>query len=162
MQTKLGFNAKRLFKKITFIGVQLVYNVVLVSSVQQNESIIHIHVSTLLESFFPVYVITEHWVEFPVLHSRFLLLIYFIYNSVCILIPISPFIPPLPLVTISLKNTFFFFNFGVKCKGQESSDNKYLFSTAMFFGFNGKWIPYDISVSIPIKSEVIGSSRNLI
>ena len=60
MQTKLGFNAKRLFKKITFIGVQLVYNVVLVSSVQQNESIIHIHVSTLLESFFPVYVITEH------------------------------------------------------------------------------------------------------
>ena len=60
MQTNLGFNAKRLFKKITFIGVQLVYNVVLVSSVQQNESVIHIHVSTVLESFFPVYVITEH------------------------------------------------------------------------------------------------------
>ena len=30
--------------KINFIGVQLIYNVVLVSSIQQNDSIIHIHV----------------------------------------------------------------------------------------------------------------------
>ena len=52
MQTNLGFNAKRLFKKITFIGVQLVYNVVLVSSVQQNESVIHIHICTPFQIIF--------------------------------------------------------------------------------------------------------------
>ena len=37
--------------KIIFIGVQLIYNVVLVSAVQQSESVIHIHISTLLDSF---------------------------------------------------------------------------------------------------------------
>ena len=46
------------------------YNVVLVSTVQQSE------------------------VEFPVLYSRFSLLIYFIHISVYMLIPISQFIPP--------------------------------------------------------------------
>ena len=30
-----------------FIGVELIYNVVLVSGVQQSESVIHIHISTL-------------------------------------------------------------------------------------------------------------------
>jgi len=40
---------------------------------------------------------TEHWVEFPVLPSRFSLVIYFIHNSVYTSIPISQFIlPPLP------------------------------------------------------------------
>ena len=34
------------FKKI-FIGVELIYNVVLVSAVQQSESVIHIHISTV-------------------------------------------------------------------------------------------------------------------
>ena len=34
-------------------------------------------------------------VEFPVLHSRFSLVIYFIHSSVCMSIPISQFIPPL-------------------------------------------------------------------
>ena len=35
-----------LFLKI-FIGVQLIYNVVLISGVQQSESVVHIHISTL-------------------------------------------------------------------------------------------------------------------
>ena len=30
-----------------FIGVQLIYNIVLVSSVQQNEPVIHVHISAL-------------------------------------------------------------------------------------------------------------------
>ena len=30
-----------------FIGVQLIYNVVLLSGVRQSESVIHIHISTL-------------------------------------------------------------------------------------------------------------------
>ena len=36
-----------------FIGEQLIYNAVLVLGVQQNESIIHIHISTLLKILFP-------------------------------------------------------------------------------------------------------------
>ena len=35
------------FFKLIFIGVWLIYNVVLVSAVQQSESVIHIHVSIL-------------------------------------------------------------------------------------------------------------------
>ena len=41
----------------------------------------------------PIHVITEYWVEFPVLYSRFLLVIYFIYSSVYVSIPLSQFIP---------------------------------------------------------------------
>ena len=48
------------------------YNVVLVSAVKWSESVI----ATLLD-FSPVLVITEYWVELPVLYSRFLLVICF-------------------------------------------------------------------------------------
>ena len=41
----------------------------------------------------------EYRVEFPVLYSRTLLIIYFIYSSVCMSIPISQSIPPLPILT---------------------------------------------------------------
>ena len=47
-------------------------------------------------------------VEFPVLHSRFSLVIYFIHSSVCMSIPISQFIPPAlfpSLVPIHLRRT---------------------------------------------------------
>ena len=54
-----------------------------------------------LLDFLPIQVTTEHWVEFPVLYSRFSLVIYFIHsiNSVYVSIPISQFLPPshLPL-----------------------------------------------------------------
>ena len=36
-----------------YIGVWLIYNVVLVSTIQQSESIIHIHISTLFQILFP-------------------------------------------------------------------------------------------------------------
>ena len=39
------------FLKKNFIGVQSIYNVVLVSGVQQSESVIHIHISTLFFFF---------------------------------------------------------------------------------------------------------------
>ena len=39
--------------KLSFIGVQLIYNVALVSAVQQSESVIHIHISTLFQILFP-------------------------------------------------------------------------------------------------------------
>ena len=69
------------FKKFLFyIGVWLIYNVVLVSSVQQSDSVIHTHTAILFQNLFPQ-VITEYWVEFPVLDSRSLLTIYFVYSS---------------------------------------------------------------------------------
>ena len=46
------------------------------STVQQSESTICLQ-------------IPQHWAEFPVLHSRFLLVIYFIHSFVCMSIPIK-------------------------------------------------------------------------
>ena len=42
----------------------------------------------------PIYVTIDHWVEFPVLYSRFSLVIWFIcsINSVSVLIPVSQFL----------------------------------------------------------------------
>ena len=69
----------------------------LVSSVQQSGSVIHIYI--LSQG------IIKYWVEFPVLYRRSLLVIYFIYSSVAMLRPASSCIPPThlsPLVTVSL------------------------------------------------------------
>ena len=56
------------------------------------------YIHSFLDSF-PIQVITEYWVEFPVLYSRSLLVVYFIYSSGYMSIPISQFIPvpPSPL-----------------------------------------------------------------
>ena len=53
-----------------------------------------IYIHSFIDSF-PIEVITEYWVEFPVLCSRSLLTIYFIYSTVHMFIPPSLFIPPL-------------------------------------------------------------------
>ena len=42
------------FFKLIFIGVYLIYNVVLVSAVQQSESVIHIHIFTLFLDSIPL------------------------------------------------------------------------------------------------------------
>ena len=47
-----------------------------------------------LKDSFPIKAITEYWVGFPVLYSRFLLVIYFIYSSVYMSVPIFQFIHP--------------------------------------------------------------------
>ena len=54
----------------------------LVSGVQQSDSVIHIHTSILFQVLSPYKLLQEYWVESPVLYSRFLLIIYFIYSSV--------------------------------------------------------------------------------
>ena len=46
---------------------------------------LYIYVYLLFFRFFPIYIITEYWVEFLVLYSRYLLIIYFIYESVFML-----------------------------------------------------------------------------
>ena len=55
-------------------ALQVIYNIVLVSGVQQNDSVIH--VSIFFSDSFPIWVITEYWVEFPVLYSRSLFIYY--------------------------------------------------------------------------------------
>ena len=50
-------------------------------------------VSSLFLDSFP-YRPLEYWVEFPVLYSKSLSVIYFIYSSMYMSIPISQFIPP--------------------------------------------------------------------
>ena len=47
MALNIFFALGLFFLKLIFIGVQLIYNVVLVSALQQSESVIHIHISTL-------------------------------------------------------------------------------------------------------------------
>ena len=63
---------------LVFIGVELLYNVVVVSAVQQSESAICIHTSPLFLDFLPIQDTTEHWVEFPVLYicSHWLSILY--------------------------------------------------------------------------------------
>ena len=63
------------------IEVQFVYNVLLVSYIQQSDSVIYVS--------FPLQVITKCQIQFPMLHSRSLLVIYFIHSSVHRLIPNS-------------------------------------------------------------------------
>ena len=88
---------------LIFIGVQLLYNVVLVSAVQPSESVIHIHISPLFWISFPFrspqsteqsslcYAVGSHQLSI-------LYIVVYIYMS----IPISQFIPPTPspLITI--------------------------------------------------------------
>jgi len=59
------------------------------SGVQQSESVIHLHISTL---FFFHIGIAEYWLEFPVLYGKSFLVIYFIYSHLYMSIPIFP--PP--------------------------------------------------------------------
>ena len=41
------------FKFLFYIGVYLIYNVVLVSGIQQSDSVLHIHMSILFQILFP-------------------------------------------------------------------------------------------------------------
>ena len=81
---------------------QLIYNVGLVSAVQQSESVIHIHISTLLQTLFPYrslqcaeksslcYTVGPHQLS-----------ILYIVVCICPVLPFIPLIQLSPLVTIS-------------------------------------------------------------
>ena len=69
-------------------------NVVLVSAVLQSESALCIHISPLPSISFPFRLLQS--IEFPVLHSRFSLVIYFIHSTVYMSIPSSQSITPSP------------------------------------------------------------------
>ena len=91
------YYAREVCFSLTFVGVELLYNVVLVPTVEQSESALCIHISLFFFfNFLPILVTTEHWVEFPKLYSRFSLVVYFIHNihRVYMSISISQFILP--------------------------------------------------------------------
>ena len=70
------------------IGVQLIYNVVFVSGVQQSESLISVHI----HFFFRFFSCIGHYRglrRVPCLYNRFLLVIYLIYMRACVLICFS-------------------------------------------------------------------------
>ena len=71
-----------------FIEVELIYNVVLVSSVQQSDSVIHIYI--LFQILFHYRLLQDiEYSSLCYIYSRSLLFTYFIYSSVCMLIPKS-------------------------------------------------------------------------
>jgi len=73
------------------------------------KSVIYIYVQIYSSLYsFSIYVIIEYWVEFPVLHTRLLLVIYFLCSSVYMSMLIFQFTPSLPFtpsVTVSLFST---------------------------------------------------------
>ena len=94
-----------LFLFLNFFGVWLIYNVVLVSAIQQSKLVTHTHISTLFQILFPPGPLQSFERSFPVLYFRSLLVNYFIYSGVYISIPISHYIPPstpFPLITINV------------------------------------------------------------
>ena len=60
----------------------------------------HVHVYSFSDSF-PLYIVTKYWVEFPVLYTRSLLIIYFINSSVSVnpTLLIYPFSLLFPIIT---------------------------------------------------------------
>ena len=108
------------FLKLLFIylciELQLIYNTVLVSGVQQSDSVIHTHTYMymyvyiyiyiyiyIFKGYFPLQVLRDI-VQFPVVYSKSLLVIYFIYSCMYLLIPTPNLSLPLlfPLVTVNL------------------------------------------------------------
>ena len=82
----------KFFLFLIVITMQLMYSVVLVSSIQQSESVKSIHISTLFKILFP-YRSQKSNEQSSVLYSRSLLAIYFIYSSVYMSIPTFQLIP---------------------------------------------------------------------
>ena len=90
----LQFSTFLVFFFLFVFLLALIYNVMLVSAVYKVNQL-HIYMYAFLDSF-PIYIFTEYCVESPVLCSRSLLVIYFIYSSVYMLIQPPNLFLPLP------------------------------------------------------------------
>ena len=89
---------------LIFIAVELLYDVVLLSSVQQSESAVCIHISPCFWISFPFRPPQSiEQIEFPVLYSRFSLVSCFIHSSEYMSVPISNFIPPFLPLLVSIR-----------------------------------------------------------
>ena len=67
-------------------------NVVIVSGVQQSDSVIHTHVSILFSDSFPINVITEYLAEFPMPYNSSSLVHIDTFHSFSYLLPILSFL----------------------------------------------------------------------
>ena len=110
----------------------LTMNVILISAVQQSDSVLHMYL--IFFKFFPHVVIAEYWAEFPVLYSRSLLVIYSIYSSVHINPRVLIYLhPSSSLVTVSsFSKSVSFFCFALI--------NKVMFTFPMNFGFSWRFV----------------------
>ena len=76
------------FFKFYFIDIQLIDSVVLISAVQQSDSVTHIHTFSFI--FFSILVYRRTLLWFPVLYRRTLLFAHPVYNSLHLLMLTSP------------------------------------------------------------------------
>ena len=77
----------------------------LVSAIQQCEPAISVHISPSSSTSFPLpipplWVITEHWGELPVLYNNFPLGLCFTHGDVYMSVLLSHFVPPSPSPTV--------------------------------------------------------------
>ena len=99
--------------KLIFIGVQLLHNGVLVSTVQQDESAIHIHRSPPFWTSFPFrspFTMSELSGVPCTVYSMFPLVIYFMhsFNSIYVSMPVSQLLPLSPCLLSPLVSTYLF------------------------------------------------------
>ena len=91
--------------KLFFIKVQLIYNVLSISAVQQSDPVIHIY--TFFFSYYLLsYSITSDWIQFSVLYSRTSLLIHFKCNNLHLPTPNSQSIPLPPCFHLATTSLF--------------------------------------------------------
>ena len=91
---------------IYIFKLKLIYNAVLISAVQQSDSVIHIY--SFLYSFPLWFIIGYYCIWFPVLYSRTLLFIHSIYTTLHLLIPNSQSIPTPPLLPLGNHKSVFY------------------------------------------------------
>ena len=130
----------------------------LLLSVRQNESVIHLHISAL--GF--LFEVTSHIGQYSVLSwvpyaIGQVLIIYFIYNSVYVLIPISQFIPPLPYPL-----AFFFSIYPINLFFTFVTLLLFVYVYLhLFFWFHIKVISYDITFCVWCTSLIMAISRSI-
>ena len=80
------------------IAQRIIFSILWYTIMEKNikKECVYIHVSTLFQILFPFRLLQNTEQSSLLLYSRSLLVIYFIYSSVYMSVPISQFIPPLP------------------------------------------------------------------
>ena len=98
-----------------FIGVQVIYSIVLVLGVQQSKSVIYVHISTLFQIFFP-YKPIQSTEQSSLCCTVVSYQLSVLYIGVCMSIAISQFIsPPPPTNPLSPGNHKFVFYICESC-----------------------------------------------
>ena len=111
----------------------MIYNSVIISALQQNDSVIHIHLSTLFQFLFP-YRLSQNIGESSLCYVAGVLLPSVIYTVVCICQTQTPPIYPSP-TTVPFGNNMFVCEVWVYF----CSVNKFICIIFFFLDFTCKW-----------------------